>query len=66
MLILRISFELNSDVLRSRDGWPDWLTNGVDYLQEISAEEKWVSLLVSFVELEKQLMPGKVVRWQSL
>jgi hypothetical protein len=66
MLILSISFELNSDTLLSRDGWPTWLVNGVDYLQEISEEEEWVSLLVSFVELELQLGPNEIVGWQLL
>jgi hypothetical protein len=66
MLILSISFELNSDTLLSRDGWPTWLVNGVDYLQEISEEEEWVSLLVSFIELELQLGPNEIVGWQLL
>jgi len=66
MLILSISFELNSDTLLSRDGWPTWLVNSVDYLQEISEEEEWVSLLVSFVELELQLGPNEIVGWQLL
>jgi len=66
VLILSISFELNSDSLLRRDGWPTWLVNGVDYLQEISEEEAWVSLLVSFVELEQQLGPSEMVGWQLL
>jgi len=52
VLIFSISFEPNLDTLLSCDGWPDWLEKGIDYLQEISEEEAWVSLLVSFVELE--------------
>jgi len=52
--------------LLNRDGWPCWLVDGVNYLQEISAEEKWVLMLVSFVELERQLGPHKIVGWQSL
>jgi len=52
--------------LLSRDGWPTWLVNGIDYLQEISEEEAWVSLLVSFVEVEQQLGPNEIVRQQSL
>ena len=66
MLILGISFKQNSDALLSRDGWPTWLVNGIDYLQETSEEEVWVSLLVSFVEVEQQLGPNKIVRQQSL
>jgi len=66
VLILGISFELNLETLLSRDDWPQWLENGVDYLQETSAEEKWLLLLVSFVKLERQLGPGEAVGWQSL
>jgi len=66
MLILSISFVVNLDALLSRDGWPTWLENGVDYLQEISEEEVWVSLLVSFIELEQQLGPSEIVGWQLL
>jgi hypothetical protein len=66
VLIISISFELNSDTLLSHDGWPTWLVNGVDYLQEISKEEEWVSLLLSFVELELQLGPNEIVGWQLL
>lgn len=66
MLILGISFKQNSDALLSRDGWPTWLVNGIDYLQEASEEEAWVSLLVSFVGVEQQLGPNKIVRQQSL
>jgi len=55
VLIDRASFELNPDVLLNRDGWPKWLNDGVDYLQVISEEDAWVSLLLSFIELEKQL-----------
>ena len=55
MLIIRASLELNPDALLNREGWPKWLDNGVDYLQVISEEDAWVSLLLSFIELEKQL-----------
>ena len=65
-LILSISSELNSDVLLSRDGWPTWLVNCVDYLQEISEEQEWVLLLHSFVELELQQGPSDIVGWQLL
>ena len=66
MLTLSISFELNLDALLSHDGWPQWLENGMGYLQEISAEEKWLSLLVSFVKLERQLGPSEAVGCQLL
>ena len=66
MLTLSISFELNLDALLSRDGWPQWLENGMDYRQEISAEEKWLLLLVSFVKLERQLGPSEAVGCQLL
>lgn len=66
MLILSVSLELNLDTLLSRDGWPIWLKNGIDYLQGISEEEVWVLLLVSFVKLELQLEPSQIVGWQLL
>lgn len=66
VLTLSISFELNLDVLICRDDWPAWLVKGVDHLQEISEEEEWVALLVSFVELELQLGPNQKVGWPLL
>jgi len=57
---------VNLDALLSHDGWPTWLEHGVDYLLEISQEEAWVLLLTSFVDLELQLGPSRIVRWQSL
>ena len=66
MLILSSSVELNSNTLLRRDGWPTWLVNGMDYLQEISEEDAWVSLLVSFVELEQELGPSETVGQQLL
>jgi len=66
MLTLSISFELNLDALLSHDSWPQWLENGMDYLQEILAEEKWLLLLVSFVKLEQQLGPSEAVGCQLL
>ena len=61
MLTTGISFKLNLDVLLTRDSWPNWLIDGIDYLQSISAEEKWESMLVSFVEFERQLGPAGLV-----
>jgi len=55
------SFELNSDALLIRDGWPSWLVDGISYLQSISLEEKWESLLVSFVEFEQRLGTADLV-----
>jgi len=56
----------HSNDLISRDDWPAWLLKGVDYLQEISEEEGWVALLVSFVDLELQLGPNQYVGCRPL
>lgn len=56
-----IRFEPNLDIFLSRDNWPAWLADGVNYLQKISKEEKWASLLVHFVELEQLLDSAKIV-----
>jgi hypothetical protein len=56
VLIIRASFELNPDALLNQEDWPKWLGDGVNYLQVISEEDIWVSLLLSFVELEQQLV----------
>jgi len=66
MLTLSISFELNLDALLSRDNWPAWLENGMGYLWEISGEEIWKSLLISFVELDQLLGHNKTVGQQLL
>jgi hypothetical protein len=62
-VLMGIRFEPNSDTLLSCDDWPAWLADGVNYLQKISKEEKWVSLLVHFVELEQLLDSAKIVSW---
>lgn len=62
-MLISIRFEPNSDALLSCDDWPAWLADGVNYLQKISKEEKWVLLLVRFVELEQLLGSAKIVRW---
>jgi hypothetical protein len=59
--LMGIRFEPNLDIFLSRDNWPAWLADGVNYLQKISKEEKWASLLVHFVELEQLLDSAKIV-----
>ena len=44
-----------SGPLLERDDWPQWLVDGVDYLQGVSTVETWTTFLVSFVRLERSL-----------
>ena len=44
-----------ADPLSNHDNWPQWYTDGIRYLKDISEAEPWVALLVSVVKLERSL-----------
>lgn len=46
---------LTPDLLAECGDWPEWFTDGIKYLQTISKEESWVTLITSVIKLETSL-----------